>query len=118
MGLFLLLFVVIAAIVAVWWYRTKLAAHPPAGTHQESNPFHAVTIRYRKNACDAVWTLEGKKFLANEAPRLPVQGCTTQNCGCRYVHYDDRRAEERRAEFRASQHNGEQRRSRQDRRRA
>jgi hypothetical protein len=111
-----LLLVVIAAIVAMYWYRTKKVSHAPAAAHQQSNPFHAVTVRYRKDACEAVRALEAKRFLAKEAPRLPLPNCTAKNCGCRFVHYDDRRGEQRREEIRKAQSSSVQRRAQQDRR--
>jgi hypothetical protein len=117
MGLLLLSFIVIAAFVALYWYRTKSEARLPAETPQKSNPFHAVTVKYRKDACDAVHQLEAKKFLAKEAPRLPLPNCTAKTCGCRFVHYDDRRDEERREEIQRAQTDSVQRRSQQDRRR-
>ena len=106
MGLLLLSLVVIAAVVARYWYRTKLVARLPAATHQQSNPFHAVTVRYRKGACEAVRALEAKRFLAKAAPRLPLPNCTAKNCGCRFVHYDDQRDAERREEIRRVQSDG------------
>jgi hypothetical protein len=117
MGLILFSLVVIAAFVALYWYRAKSAARLPAETLQKSNPFHAVTVKYRKGACDAVRQLEAKRFLAKEAPRLPLPDCTAKNCDCRFVHYDDRRGEERRDEIRRAQANSVQRRAQQDRRR-
>jgi hypothetical protein len=117
MGLLLLSLVVIAAFVALYWYRTKSAARLPAETHKQSNPFHAVTVRFRKDACDAVRQLEAKRFLAKEAPRLPLPNCNVKNCGCRFVHYDDRRGAERREEIRRTHADSAQRRSQQDRRR-
>ena len=32
--------------------------------------------------------------LPDEAPPLPVPECTSSNCKCRYVHYDDRRQDD------------------------
>jgi hypothetical protein len=117
MGMFLLSVIVIAAIVAVYWYRKQLAARLPADTHKKSNPFHAVVVKYHKDACAAVRLLEAKRFLAKEAPRLPLPNCTARNCGCRFVHYDDRRGEERRHEIRMAHADAFQDRSQQDRRR-
>lgn len=53
--------------------------------------FHAVSIRYADDACDAVKRLDGQRFLADAAPGIPVQGCNAPRCGCRFVHHDDRR---------------------------
>ena len=117
MGLLLLLFVVIAVSVTLYWYRARSVVRPTAETQQKINPFHAVTVRYRKDACEAVRALKAKRFLAKEAPRLPLPNCTVKNCNCRFVHYEDRRDEERREGIRRAQSNGVQRRSQRDRRR-
>lgn len=47
-------------------------------------------------ACSAVKALVGHRFLAGQAPQLPVPGCTAPRCTCKFVHYDDRRAGNRR----------------------
>lgn len=116
--LLLLSVVIIAAVVALYWRRMKSAVRSPALTQQKSNPYHCVTVKFRKNACDPVRALESKRFLAKEAPRLPLPGCTVKNCGCRFVHYDDRRSEERREGIRMGQSDFVQRRSQPDRRHA
>jgi len=89
-------------------------AEPPP----PSNRFHSVTIRFRDDACPAVQALAKTKFLAKEAPRLPLDECTVPNCRCQYKHYDDRRDGEDRRDGHASAHReGEQRRhAREDRR--
>jgi hypothetical protein len=41
--------------------------------------------------------LRAKRFLARDAPVLPLQGCTlSAACNCIYRHYTDRRAGSRR----------------------
>lgn len=62
--------------------------------------YPAVGIRYNLLACRAVQKYYDQRFLARDAPTLPVPGCTVRPCPCRYVHYSDRRAgEERRAQY-------------------
>lgn len=61
--------------------------------------YPAVGIRYNLLACNAVQPLYGKRFLATEAPALPVAGCNVRPCPCRYIHFADRRAEDRRAQY-------------------
>ena len=117
---FLLLVLVIAAVVAVvFWYRKKIASvtEPPP----VSNQFHAVTIRFRQNACPAVRALANTRYLAKEAPRLPLDECTVADCRCVYQHYDDRRDDEDRREHSGNvlRYEGEQRRhARLDRRKS
>lgn len=114
MGLLLLFFVIIAAIAAYLWYRQKMAA--PAEAPPPSNRFLSVTIHSRANACEAVRALASTRFLAKEAPRLPLEDCTVSNCQCRYEHYDDRRDEDRREAPDKTSYKGEQRRARKERR--
>ena len=49
------------------------------------------------SACEAVTALENVRFLADEAPMLPLSDCCNPSgCRCKYQHYDDRRTEARR----------------------
>ena len=70
----------------------------PARATRTAHPYHAVSIRFGKSACEAAKALAGQRILAKDAPRLPLSKCDAERCGCVFAHYDDRRAEERRAE--------------------
>lgn len=61
------------------------------------NKYRAVTINHSLMSCKAVSAFDGKRFLAADAPSLPVRGCDAWPCRCRYVHLSDRRTEERRS---------------------
>lgn len=65
----------------------------------EANKYHAVTIVRGHAACPLSAQLSGRRFLSRDAPRLPVPGCATRPCGCRYLHHADRRADDRRFPF-------------------
>ncbi|HEU5338123.1 MAG TPA: hypothetical protein VFU39_02445 [Sulfuricaulis sp.] len=114
MELFVLLIVAMAAIAAFLWYRKKSSA--PTEATSPSNRFHGVTIKFRADACPAVRMYESTRFLAKEAPRLPLENCTAPRCHCRYEHYDDRRTEDRRDSSEETKFEGAQRRERKDRR--
>jgi hypothetical protein len=118
MELFLLLASLFIVAVAVYWFRRKPVGYHPAETRPRSNPYHAVAVKYPKDACAAVRQVEAKRFLTNEAPPLPLPNCTVKNCGCRFIHFNDRRDEDRRERVNIGHYDGVQRRSRQDRRRA
>lgn len=60
--------------------------------------FGAVEIQMRHAACDAARALSGRRYLANEAPALPLPGCTAAQCKCSFVKLSDRRTEDRRLE--------------------
>jgi hypothetical protein len=75
---------------------------PRAGSRQWiSNPYHAVGIAPGLCACEAVRPFVKKRYLAREAPDLPVVGCTERKCVCHYKHFDDRRSGPRRASDKA-----------------
>ena len=53
-----------------------------------AQPFHCVTL---VGNCKALESYKGKRFLASNAPTLPVPGCTAGRCECHYMHHADRR---------------------------
>lgn len=58
--------------------------------------WHAVTVAAGQSACAAAKACKGKRFLSKEAPSLPLEGCDSASCHCKYRHFDDRRAAPRR----------------------
>ncbi len=59
--------------------------------------FHGIAIEPCDDACNAAWDLAGERFLSEEAPRLPLEGCTrAPQCRCVYRHFSDRRTDVRR----------------------
>jgi hypothetical protein len=77
--------------------RGRSRSAVPAGTIGEhvhiTNPWHAVSIVPRPQACAAAHAIAGKRFLSQESPpRVPLEGCTAATCACHYRHHSDRRA--------------------------
>ena len=67
----------------------------PAGTQR----WHAVSVKPGSGACPAAASGRDQRWLAREAPLLPLPGCTKpDSCRCTYQHHEDRRAGGRRAE--------------------
>jgi hypothetical protein len=65
-------------------------------------PWHAVSIASPESSCPEAESLKGRRFLSNEAPRLPLAKCAQPwNCRCVYRHHPDRRATPRRASDRS-----------------
>ena len=59
--------------------------------------WHAVCIKPKGIACEAVQAYRAARFLSREAPRLPLPECTASDtCNCVYKHHADRRAQPRR----------------------
>jgi hypothetical protein len=63
-----------------------------------TNPWHAVGIVPSKPGCPACASLKNVRFLAREAPTLPLAECSSPSgCRCVYKHFGDRRSGPRRA---------------------
>jgi hypothetical protein len=61
------------------------------------HPFRAVSVCPGTLSCASVKKLADMRFLARNAPMLPLQTCTrSQACTCRFRKYTDRRSDERR----------------------
>lgn len=61
------------------------------------NRYQAVTVVCPAKCCAAVKSLARQKILARSAPSLPLPACSMSNdCGCSFRKYDDRRDESRR----------------------
>ena len=68
---------------------------PATATPKEiSTEFHAVSIRFKAGACAAAKMLAEERYLSSEAPKLPLEGCDSASCECRFVHHKDRRSGE------------------------
>jgi hypothetical protein len=61
--------------------------------------FSGVEIRARTAACSAAQALRGRRFLAKDAPTLPLQGCTFARCSCTFSKLKDRRTDGRRLDY-------------------
>lgn len=57
------------------------------------NPYRATSIQAGADACPAVKSVAGKRFLDTERdlPILPLPECDASRCNCRYQRYEDRR---------------------------
>ena len=62
----------------------------------EARKYHAVKVKAGKDACEWANALHDKRFLATEAPNLPLEDCDALECHCEYVHFKDRRKGPRR----------------------
>lgn len=97
---------ILGLLAAVWWLlrlRRKAAAEDATAAARPSpakSQFHAVSITYPGPACDAAKNMNGRRFLATAAPRLPLPKCDVLDCKCRFTHHKDRRAgRDRRSPF-------------------
>lgn len=115
-------------LLVLWLYlrnqgKSQQSAEAEKPKTAENTAYHAVSIKFDQNACDAAKEMSGRRFLSNAAPRLPLPECKALECRCRFVHHKDRRAgKDRRSPFAASGYSGgtgsfeKERRERRDRR--
>lgn len=102
----MLIVVLLLIVVGLFFYRRRqgmqaTTADQPRRLEQRSkSQYHAVSIRFPANACAAAKALAGERFLAAEAPPLPLPACDSSSCECRFVHHQDRRSgKDRRSPF-------------------
>lgn len=87
-----------ALVLAIGWLAIRIlrASPKPADASvpkiaDKSSPYHAVSLQYSSNACDAAKAMTGRRFLSSAAPRLPLAECDSLDCRCRFAHHSDRR---------------------------
>ncbi len=78
-------------LLTAWHNAAPRAA--PGGDRRVAprRKYAAVSIQSFGRGCAAATALRGKRFLAEEAPPLPLPDCGSERCGCRYFHHVDRR---------------------------
>ena len=96
----------LALIVLVAWLYLRSGksaapkAEPRSLTDTGSSHYHAVSIKFDTNACEAAKAMNGRRFLSSAAPRLPLPDCDVLECNCRFTHHKDRRTgKDRRSPF-------------------
>lgn len=85
----------VAARFAGPWAARRFS--PDSETSPESppgSPWRSVSVVPGGGACDTARRLMNRRWLAGEAPRLPLAPCDSARCQCRYRRYTDRRDEE------------------------
>jgi hypothetical protein len=101
-----LLLLVVGLLIAWLFYRQGLEK-PKERKDRRLSPaqkdrarYHAVSIKPGAYACSAANDIAGQRFLATEAPNLPLPGCDAAECECHFTHHDDRRTgKDRRSPF-------------------
>jgi hypothetical protein len=82
---------------AYWLLARRAAARRPAPRETRAGGrFGSVEIRPRGGACEAARALVGQRFLAKDAPVLPLSACSAAQCSCGFVKRGDRRTDIRR----------------------
>ena len=82
-------------MIAVFIVRRKSSVAKKV-PQKKPNRFAAVELMPALESCEAAQQLAGKRILANDAPVLPLEGCT-ERCRCAYKRLADRRQGQGRA---------------------
>ena len=79
--------------VVYWLFRPRREQDASAKLRRRSpRPFPATSIAHPADACSAAREIDRTRFLAWEAPSLPLAGCNTEECRCHYIYHGDRRS--------------------------
>jgi hypothetical protein len=100
-----MLLLAIAVLLAggglVYWFLRRGQAASSRSSRDEKTSlrrFGGVEILVKGDACEAARALAGQRFLAKEAPSLPLPGCGAGQCSCTFAKLADRRTDDRRFE--------------------
>ena len=93
MALTLLILVLIFGLFFLGWRILRRSPDPehPVSLEPQHHPFHCVVVEARGDACEAAHKLADMRFLATDAPHLPLPQCSAAVCNCVYHHFEDRR---------------------------
>ena len=96
--------IVLLIVLAFWLFyprrakRSKKAAQKlrkeerlSAARSKQTHPYQAVSVASYGGGCSEVESIAGERFLVKTAPLIPLHGCASHHCNCRYVRHDDRR---------------------------
>lgn len=81
----------------MWNKLLKQLGRAPRAHPAPAKPYLAVSVEPTRASCPAAIAIRDKRFLAAEAPTLPLPMCTWPlSCPCKLKTHDDRRARPRR----------------------
>lgn len=93
------LLLVLALLLSIAWLILRIRRNKAEvrtmslpRTPDKTSIYHAVSLKYSSNACDAAKAMTGRRFLASAAPQLPLPDCDAMECRCQFAHHADRRS--------------------------
>ena len=98
---------IVVALLLVWLFLRRRGKTDEPAEKPKDDPaksaYHAVSIKFDNNACEAAKAMSGRRFLSSAAPRVPLPECNSLECNCRFAHHKDRRSStDRRSPFAAA----------------
>ncbi|MBE9537875.1 MAG: hypothetical protein IMF06_02275 [Proteobacteria bacterium] len=91
MNIALIVFLYIAAVAILLHPWTRVRLKTRIKKHAALDPYRAISLACDVESCSEMAGMAGRRFLVDEAPDIPLQQCSADACGCRYVHHADRR---------------------------
>ena len=90
------LFTAVFILLGSIWFWMKHVTRPSTQNDRilaktPSNNFHGVSIHPCSHPCKQVCSMNKVRFLSDDTPSLPIDGCGNQQCTCTYMHHQDRR---------------------------
>ena len=103
--------VVLVYVVAVFVLLSPFSWNSLIGKprkHFDSRPYRAISLICESEQCNFATKIQNSRFLQGQVPVIPPSECSADQCGCRYVHHEDRRsAKDRRLEARRANARGD-----------
>jgi hypothetical protein len=92
-----IIIVVLIVAAAILLRSAKKPASPKSSDRRpgaRSSRYRGVSCHPPTQSCEAAVKIAGSRFLAAEAPELPLPECSACRCRCKYRHHEDRRDED------------------------
>jgi hypothetical protein len=71
--------------------RVTAGADAPRSSSRPGGAFRGVSLKQGPNACEQAKAIGNKRFLPGQLGQLPLAGCDSPSCTCKFVHHEDRR---------------------------
>lgn len=98
--MYTLMMVVVVCLLVFFWRKkrvqTQLLTQKSKSTSKQLSPYKSVLIEPCLIHCRAVIPYANTPILLNNCPALPIEGCNSEKCECKFIRYDDRRIGSRR----------------------
>jgi len=73
--------------------RSKMSKRRSAKIHAKAGSHQCVMVSPCLGSCSIAAEQQDRRYLAVDAPELPLAGCDAKECNCRYKNYQDRRVD-------------------------
>jgi len=74
--------------------KARVARATATAAEATEQRFRSVSVKCGPQACDTALALGDRRFLTGQLGKLPLAGCDSANCECKFEHHADRRESE------------------------